>query len=106
MTRVLIKTIVAGSLSAKLIWSPGAAAAMAWRNEPGPSSCTVKTVRTLCRPLGVMAGAVKDWSVAAFAAGGILGDTKPALADTAPRQSAAAVEHWVNEKSFLIESMV
>jgi hypothetical protein len=53
-----------------------------------------------------MAGAVKDWPVAEFAAGGILGDTKPALAETAPRQSAAAVEHWINEDSFLIKSMV
>src|ERR1017187_1837990 len=70
MTSVLDRTMVAGSLSAKLMVSPEAELAMAWRREPGPSSWTLITVRTVCRPLGVMARAVRDCAVAALVAGG------------------------------------
>src|ERR1035441_3682404 len=105
MTSVLDSMMVAGSFRAKLMWSPGAELAMAWRREPGPLSFTLVTVRTVGRPLGV-ASRLAESAAASFEGGGTRGVINPAKAGTAPRQSATAVEHRTNEASFFIELVV
>ena len=50
MTRVLDRTIVAGSVSANPTLSPGAASAMAWRSEPAPLSALLVTVMLEAHP--------------------------------------------------------